>query len=563
MIATDPFPFICLETSVDGKVIYADERFLRDFPNNAQHQSVRDLFDVWETGKEGQLIHARRNADSFIFLKQEADKDRIFYVGIASKELESQLSELEELQLLNKRLDAVIESSYDGIYITDRNGVTIRTNSAIERITGIPKEYYLNKNVDALVKRGILEKSVTAKVIESKRSVSLVQLNHMGKETLLTGNPVFDEKGEVASVVTNIRDLSDLNHLQNALREAKELNKSYQKEIEKLKGKSPLIDEKAVIKNQRMQSIYDTARRIADVSATVLILGETGVGKDVLAKYIYGKSERSKSGKFIKVNCGAIPSNLLESELFGYDGGAFTGANKKGKPGMFEMADKGVLFLDEIGEMPLDLQVKLLRVIQEREIQRVGGTSSKKVDVRLIAATNQNLKEMVQAGTFREDLYYRLNVIPIDIPPLRERKEEIHLLVHLFLEEMNKKYGVKKEVDSQLRSFFYRYPWPGNIRELSNVIEQMVLLNREDLLKIEHLPDEYRRAQSASAIQYKEQVTLKEAAELAEERVLREAVNVYTTTYDLARALGTSQPTIVRKLKKYNISLKDKERART
>ena len=209
-----------------------------------------------------------------------------------------------------------------------------------------------------------------------------------------------------------------------------------------------------------MQSIYDTAKRIANVSATVLTLGETEVGKDVLAKYIFNESERSRNGKYIKVNCGAIPANLLESELFGYAGGAFTGANKNGKPGMFEMADKGVLFLDEIGEMPLDLQVKLLRVIQEREIQRVGGTSTKKIDVRLIAATNRNLKVMVQEGKFREDLYYRLNVIPIAIPPLRERKEEIYSFIKIFLNDINVKYGMKKELDAELTAFFYRHQSP-------------------------------------------------------------------------------------------------------
>ncbi len=556
MIAVDNLPFFCLETTFNNEVIHMNERLLSDMKKNVLHKPVKELFDIWHTKQDGNLIQARLNEKNYIFLKEQMSEERIFYVGILSQELENQVSELEELRLLNRHLDAVIENSYDGIYITNRDGVTLRTNSAIERITGIPKEYYLNKNVDALVKRGILENSVTDKVIKSKRSVSLVQLNFSGKETLLTGNPVFDEQGEVESIVTNIRDLSDLNNLQTALRKANELNKSYQEEIEKLKRSGPFIDGKTVVENKQMRSIYDTAKRIANVSATVLILGETGVGKDVLAKYIFHESERSRSGKYIKVNCGAIPANLLESELFGYAGGAFTGASKNGKPGMFEMADKGVLFLDEIGEMPLDLQVKLLRVIQEREIQRVGGTSTKKIDVRLIAATNRNLKEMVQEGKFREDLYYRLNVIPIAIPPLRERKEEIHSFIKIFLNDINVKYRMKKELDAELISFFYRHHWPGNIRELSNLLEQIVLLNREDLLKIEHLPVEYQNEKEFHSNENHETVTLKKAVERAEENVLRQAAKKYMTTYDLAKALDTSQPTIVRKLKKYNIALK-------
>ncbi len=546
-------PFLYLETSLNNEVIRMNEQLLVDMKKDVINKSVIEIFDVWHANQGGKLIQASLNNKGYIFLKEQLTEDGIIYVGITSRELENKSSELEELQRINRHLDAVIESSYDGIYITDKDGVTLRTNSAIERITGIPKEYYINKKVDDLIKRGILEDSVTHKVMEKKRNVSLVQLNYSGKETLLTGNPVFNEQGEVESVVTNVRDLSDLNGLQIALRKANELNKSYQKEIERLRKSKSFIDGKTVVKNEQMRIIYDIAKRIADVSATVLILGETGVGKDVLAKYIYNESERSRSGKYIKVNCGAIPSNLLESELFGYAGGAFTGASKNGKPGMFELADKGFLFLDEIGEMPLDLQVKLLRVIQEREIQRVGGTSTKKIDVRLLAATNRNLKEMVQEGKFREDLYYRLNVVPIVIPPLRERKEEIHELIKLFLNDINLRYGMKKELNAELISFFYRHNWPGNIRELSNLLEQIVLLNDVDRLELEHLPTEYKMESNSQSIEFDETMTLKKAVEAAEENLLKRAAEKYTTTYELAKILDTSQPTIVRKLKKYNV----------
>ncbi|MDM5338562.1 sigma 54-interacting transcriptional regulator [Fictibacillus enclensis] len=468
----------------------------------------------------------------------------------SSSDLNVLQQKLNKATAMNRELDAIIESSYDVIYITDVNGVTLKTNSAIERITGIPKEYYIGKNVDALMKRGILKDSVTQRVLEKKRAVSTIQYNYSGKETLITGNPVFNEQGEVEKVVTNIRDLSELNELQAALRKANELNHSYKMEIERLKSQSS-NESDIILRSPQMKRIYEMAHRIADVDATVLILGETGVGKDVLAKYVHSKSTRSKEGKFIKVNCGAIPPDLLESELFGYERGAFTGANSKGKPGMFELADNGILFLDEIGELPLALQVKLLRTLQEKEIRRVGGTASKKINVRIIAATNRNLKEMVTKGEFREDLYYRLNVVPIVIPSLKERKEDIFPLLHLFLEMVNEKYGTRKTIDNSLHDFFHSYHWPGNVRELANLIERLTLMSKSDILSIRDLPGEYTEYTSEEEIS--SDMTLKEVVEMAEKRALLQAVKTYKSTYEIAQALDTSQPTIVRKLQKYDI----------
>ncbi|GAA0480029.1 sigma 54-interacting transcriptional regulator [Salinibacillus aidingensis] len=460
--------------------------------------------------------------------------------------------ENQNLKDVNRELDAIIENSYDGIYITDKNGVTLKTNSAIERITGIPKEYYIGKNVKDLIKRGILKNSVTRKVVEEKRTVSLVQNNYEGNETLLTGTPVFNENGEVEKVVTNIRDLSDLNKLQIELRKANQLNTQYKKELERLKNKPDQV-KGIVTKSKSMKQIYDSATRIANIDATVLILGETGVGKDVLAHYIYTNSNRSQKGDFIKINCGAIPPDLLESELFGYEGGAFTGASRDGKPGMFELAHKGILFLDEIGELPLSLQVKLLRVLQEGEIQRVGGTKPKKIDVRIFAATNKDLQKMVEDSDFREDLYYRLNVIPLEIPPLRNRREDILPLIQQFLDEVNNKYQLNKEFDYDLQDFFLSYEWPGNIRELFNLIERLAVTSREDIINIDSLPEEYLTTNKLTANVI---VPLKEAVEMAEKKVIALAAEKYTNTYELAKALNTSQPTIVRKLKKYNIHLK-------
>ncbi|MEK4031242.1 sigma 54-interacting transcriptional regulator [Pseudobacillus sp. FSL P4-0506] len=557
ILSTEALPFPYFITSTQGEILSVNEEMNRQLVSNIVYKRVEEAFDEWKVIQNDRLVHARVGRKYCLFLKEVMEQGQILYVGVFSEELASLLNELEKLKKANRHLDAVIESSYDGIYITDRDGITLKTNSAIERITGIPKEYYIHKSVTALMERGILENSVTEQVMRKKKTVSVVQLNYSGRETLLTGSPVLNEEGEIESVVTNIRDLSDLNDLQTALRKATEMNKTYQKEIERLKGNLAATGEDAIIQSEQMKLIYDTASRIVNVEATVLILGETGVGKDVLAKHIYNHSERRKQGKFIKVNCGAIPPDLLESELFGYSGGAFTGANKQGKPGMFELADKGILFLDEIGEMPLNLQVKLLRVIQEREIQRVGGIATKKVDVRLIAATNRNLKEMVQAGEFREDLFYRLNVVPIHIPSLRERKEEILPLMNLYLKKINQKYGTTKQLNEELKSFFYEYHWPGNVRELSNLLERLVLLTRDHIIGLENLPAEYKAETVEGAAQDGHIVTLREATEAAEKKVLLWAVKKYKTTYEIAEALDTSQPTIVRKLKKYKIKIEE------
>jgi PAS domain S-box-containing protein/TyrR family helix-turn-helix protein len=480
-----------------------------------------------------------------LFLYLLADDSQIY-------QLKQQIGELYKT---NKELDAIIESSYDGIYITDVYGKTLRTNSAIERITGIPKKYYIGKNIAYLVNRGIANESVTFKVLEQKEPASVIYKSASGKETLITGSPVFNDEGDVEKVVTNIRDLSELNTLRNELDKVRQLNSKYKEELDKLKAKAPKNDG-FIVESSEMKVIYEMCERITNVDATVLILGETGVGKDVLARHIYRTGNRSGSGDFIKINCGAIPHELLESELFGYEAGAFTGAGKAGKAGLFELAHRGVLFLDEVGELPAALQVKLLRAIQDKQIQRVGATKLKNIDVRVVAATNRNLREMVSQGTFREDLFYRLNVLPILIPPLRERRDEILPLIHHFLESFNKKYDISKQFDSGLKEFFYHYSWPGNVRELANLVERLILTVMAKVITIDDLPIEYRETKETAeknARYTKEVVTLKEAVERAERELLSLAIKKLPSTYRIAEALGTSQPTIVRKLKKYNL----------
>ncbi|MFF2857536.1 sigma-54 interaction domain-containing protein [Peribacillus sp. NPDC058002] len=521
------------------------------------NNTLTEQFDEWQFLDNKRLAAARLHDKRYLFLlMKQMGTDNNLYIGSETEFLDELLIDAHKTDKLNRALDAIIENSYDGIYITDQDGVTLYTNSAIERITGIPKEYYIGKSVDQLIKRGILNASVTHKVVKLRRTVSVVQDNFAGKETLITGSPVFNAEGEIEQVVTNIRDLSDLNELMHELTKVNELNNQYKQEIEKLRKITS--KDGVVFVSDKMKMIYEIAERISDIDATVLILGETGVGKDVLARNIYNRSIRSKKGDFIKINCGAIPADLLESELFGYEGGAFTGANQKGKPGMFELAESGILFLDEVGELPLQLQVKLLRALQEREIQRIGGTKPKKIDVRIIAATNRNLSEMVKSGDFREDLFYRLNVIPITIPPLRERREDILALIDLFLTKANEQYKFSKEIDSRLKEYFYQHDWPGNVRELINIVERLVVLTDNQILSINDLPEEYQ-PENRNQPDLNATLTLKEAVERAEKEILTKAAQTYQTTYEIAEALDSSQATIVRKLKKYRLKVSGKE----
>lgn len=518
--------------------------------------NVDEIFYDWKYCKDHAVILAKLDEHSCI-LYEERFEDKIEYFVFLVEQMKNLVAEIKNLNKLNRRLDAVIENSYDGIYITDIEGTTLLTNSAIERITGIPKEYYMGKKVDALMKRGILESSLTQRVIEQKTSVSHVQYNRAGNESLLlTGSPIFSEDGEVESVVTNIRDLSQLIELQTELQKANKLNQTYRKEIARLKKDDETADSHVIIRSEKMKQLYETANQIVNVDATILILGQTGVGKDVLAQYIYNKSERRLNGRYIKLNCGAIPVELLESELFGYEHGAFTGAKTKGKAGMFELADGGILFLDEVGELPLNAQVKLLRVIQNQEVQRIGAVQSRKIDVRLIAATNKDLKKMVEEGTFREDLYYRLNVIPITIPPLEERREDILPLADHFVRVINTKYKMNKTLSEEVKFFMYHYNWPGNIRELSNFIERLLLIVRDSVITINHLPQEYKPTIQKLCKPVSSRTTLKEAVEEAEKNLLLKSIEKCSSTYELAEMLDTSQPTIFRKLKKYNIELR-------
>lgn len=309
-----------------------------------------------------------------------------------------------------------------------------------------------------------------------------------------------------------------------------------------------------VVHSNCMKELTKMAIRVAKVDSTVLIQGESGVGKELIADVIHTHGSRSK-GPLIKINCGAIPENLLESEFFGYEPGAFSGASRKGKIGLFELANGGILFLDEIGDMPLNLQVKLLRVLQDKEITRVGGIRPIKVDIRILTGTNRKLSEMINNGQFRQDLYYRLNVVPIHVPALRERREDIPVLARYFLDYFNKKYltaDTCKVLDPEVIDCFMKHDWPGNVRELENLVERLIVTTAQTQISVKDLPpwlDKSYPGHSDSG-----SISLRGAVEDTERKLLQYAFSRYKSTYEVARVLDINQSTVVRKAAKYGIN---------
>jgi len=469
-----------------------------------------------------------------------------------------ELIELKKSTMTNKELEAVIESSYDGIYITDGEGNTLRINKSYERITGLNRDAMVGRNMKDLVKEGFISQSGTLMVLKSGTTNTIQQEFSTGKKIMITSTPVFNDNSEIMLVVTNVREITQLYELEEQLQKNKELNKKYFTEIEEMRmqllGVSDLIAE-----DNNMLETISLAKRIAKVNTTALLLGETGVGKEEIAKFIHKNSNRYNKS-FIKVNCGAIPPNLIESQLFGYTRGAFTGANKEGKIGLFELASGGSIFLDEVGELPLDMQVKLLQVLQEREIEKVGGTKPIKIDVRVIAATNRDIEDMVKNKLFREDLYYRLNVVPIYIPPLRERREDILPLTKHFLDELNLKYNFNKSFSSETLDYLYEYTWPGNVRQLKNIVERVVVMSTNDRIIRSDLPRMITGNLEKSNIDIvTESMKLKEVIERVELQMINKAFEKHGNVRGAAKELGIDASTFVRKRKRYrNIISKSK-----
>jgi len=466
-------------------------------------------------------------------------------------ELELISEELSYTKEIKEELIAIIDSSFDGIHVTDNDGKTLRANRSFSRITGTRVEDLIGKSMQELVMEGVYSQDISTMVLIRRESVTISQKSKLGNTVMITANPVFDEQGNLFRIVINVRDISELNILKQRLEQAQTLSQHYQEKLSQYN-----LADQFVIRSKQSRDLADLCVRLGKVDATVLIKGESGVGKEFAAQLIHSNSKRHNK-PMINVNCAAIPESLFESELFGYDPGAFTGANKGGKLGVFEAADGGTLFLDEIGEMPLNAQAKLLRAIQDKVITRVGSTSPIKVDVRLIAATNRNLQEMVQQKEFRRDLFFRLNVIPVVVSPLRDRKVEIPFLVDHFLNKFNAKYKLKKRIDEREIKTLMNYDWPGNVRELENLIERLVVTYPGEVIRQINLNDIESTINEGINYELFAGFKLQTAIEQLEKYMIQNSLETLGSTRKVALELGVSQPTIVRKAAKYKIPLRE------
>ncbi|TBL78562.1 sigma-54 interaction domain-containing protein [Paenibacillus thalictri] len=453
------------------------------------------------------------------------------------------ISEMEHYISLLKQLDSIVEFSTDGIYVVDRYGKTLMVNTAYEQITGFTRQELVGRHMADLTEEGYFDQSVSLLVLEQKKQISLIQKINRKKEVIVTGNPVFDSDGHISMVVTSVRDITQLNEMKQELNKAKSFSQIQNHRYTLMfDGQEHSI----VFRGDKMRRIYEQIRQIAPFPTSIMISGPSGAGKEVIANLIHHMSDR-KDQPFIKVNCAAIPEALLESELFGYEAGAFTGAQKEGRIGLLELADKGTILLDEIGEMPLPLQVKLLRVLQEKQVQRIGSSKVRKLDIRILSATNRDLRERIQAGQFREDLYYRLLVVELQIPPLSERPEDVAALIDHFFQYYCKAYRIDKQLSEETRHLLNGYHWPGNVRELRNLIENLIVSVPSTVIETHHLPRHIYESGLPDNLS-----SLKARLEEFEKRAVREALEKHGSIRKAALALGLDHSTLVKKMKRWN-----------
>ncbi|WP_338421069.1 sigma-54 interaction domain-containing protein [Mesobacillus harenae] len=449
--------------------------------------------------------------------------------------------------------ETILSSLYDIVHVTDVEGNTIYCSKNYEDYIGLNPEKMMGKKVADFFNLGYFTPSITQRVIDTKKKTSTIQNTYKNRKLFVQGIPYFDKQGGFKGVVNLSTDITHKEKLLKEQKEVQKLGSIYFEEalrhLDNNETHTPVI-----YRSESMNQSIQLANRLSQVDSSIIITGESGVGKGVLVRYIHDNSLR-KNGEFVHINCGAIPESLIESELFGYEKGAFTGAQKEGRKGLVEKANGGTLFLDEIAELPLNLQVKLLTVLQEKKLTRIGGTKPVDLDIRLITATNKNLRQMVQEGTFREDLFYRIFVIPIEIPPLRERKEDIPVLIHYFIDLYSNRFFLDRRLSEKCFQILEQYDWPGNVRELQNLIERLVVMSNGEIITSDQIPYYIKEKLQShlTGLTVHEMMPIPEAIEEVEKQLLLMAYKLHGSTTKVAKALGISQASASRKLTKYSI----------
>jgi PAS domain S-box-containing protein len=448
-------------------------------------------------------------------------------------------------------IEAILDATSTGLWICDATPRLLWINRAVENLNDIKREDVCGRTVEELQGWGNYDQSATKKVLVGKEPVAIIQTVRSGRTLLVNGVPIFDDNGEIRYVIGTERDVTELNMLREELEKKQQLNRKIQSELLAMKMRE-LKSHEIVAESDGMKRVLETAFRVADFDTTVLATGPSGAGKSMIAQVIHDSSSR-KDKPFLSLNCGALPQSLVDAELFGYVGGAFTGAQKGGKPGLIEAADGGTLFLDEIDAFPLEVQVKLLTFLDTRRFIRVGATKFQQVDIRLLAATNKNLEELVRQGHFREDLWFRLNIVQIDIPPLVERREDIPILATNILEKLRQRYGVRRTLSPRVMELLCNHDFPGNVREINNILERAFVLCRSEQIRLGDLPGELREQGQQEALRNRPG-TLKEALNEVEKAWLERASDKFSRQVDMASYLGVSQPSIVRLIKKHGLN---------
>jgi PAS domain S-box-containing protein len=457
------------------------------------------------------------------------------------------------LKEMTRERDAIIDSSTDGLFVCDGNATVIRMNPASERIHGVKAQAVIGKNMVDLIDEGFIDRSAALEAVNTQTVVNLLQHKH-NRKLISTATPVFDDAGELIRVVVSEKDITTFDGLQRRLEEEQEITNQLQNQLVEMQ-RDLLHTHKIIARSATMVNALQRALKVSKADSSVLINGESGVGKGLIASLIHNNSNRAEK-PLIRINCGAIPESLIESELFGYEKGAFTGAQAGGKLGHLELADGGTLFLDEIAELPLPAQVKLLRFLENGRLTRLGGTRTRRVDARIIAATHRDLQAMVADGDFRNDLYYRLNVIPITIPPLRDRKECLLPLLRHYVDHFAGKSGSKKRLSRAAIDALMTYRFPGNVRELMNICERMVVMSEMEIIDQHDLPGEvtaHRQHTEDVMGSWPAQMSLAQVLQSVERAILLDALTIHDNQSRIARKLGISQPTVARRLKKYGL----------
>jgi len=453
-----------------------------------------------------------------------------------------------------EELIGILGGVYTDVLVTDGAGVITMVAPSFEQLYGIAQRDIVGKTVYEMEAAGVFRPSVTALVLESGEAITTTQKMRGDHEVVVSATPIRDGDGRIVSVVSYSRDLTALDRLRVEYGSLRTQLDENEKELRELRGDGSAAGG-VIAHDASSLALIRLIEQIAPFDTSVLLLGESGVGKNLFARMIHEKSGRA-AGRFVEINCGAIPEALLESELFGYERGSFTGANREGKKGLIEAADGGTLFLDEITELPLALQVKLLKAVQGRTVLRVGGERDVPVDFRLVSATNRDIASLVESGDFRNDLYYRLNVVSVEVPPLRGRKDDIVPLIAHTADRINRRYGLAKEFSKDAYEALARYDWPGNVRELENLVERVIITSGLRVIRAADLPEHVRegRGGDAGGAPLDGALSLPELLERVEKGYYEQAYRTARTTTGVASLLGVSQPTAARKLKRYGIS---------